>query len=140
MFGLNPGGHHLVSVLLHVLNSVLVLLLFRQMTGSLWRSTFLAALFAWHPLHVESVAWASERKDVLSTFFWLLTMMAYVRYVRESGAPERRIRTRKRETLAVLSRMALVFFALGLMSKPMLVTLPFALLLLDFLAIETRDD
>ncbi len=124
LYGLNPTGHHLVSVILHVINSVLVLLLFRQMTGSLWRSTFVAALFAWHPLHVESVAWASERKDVLSTLFWLLTMMAYVKYVREAGA-----RSPKRWHFYALS---LLFFALGLMSKPMLVTLPFALLLLDF--------
>jgi tetratricopeptide (TPR) repeat protein len=124
LYGLHPAGHHLTSVFLHIANSVLVLLLFRQMTGSLWRSTFLAALFAWHPLHVESVAWASERKDVLSTFFWLLTMMAYVKYVREAAAG-----SPKRWRFYVFS---LVLFALGLMSKPMLVTLPFALLLLDF--------
>jgi tetratricopeptide (TPR) repeat protein len=124
LYGLNPAGHHLTSVILHVINSVLVLLLFRQMTGSLWRSTFVAALFAWHPLHVESVAWASERKDVLSTLFWLLTMMAYVEYVHEAGAG-----STKRWRYYMLS---LFLFALGLMSKPMLVTLPFVLLLLDF--------
>ena len=80
VYGPEPWGHHLTSVLLHAANSVLVLLLLNQMTGRLWRSAAVAALFAWHPLHVESVAWASERKDVLSTLFWLLTMMAYVRY------------------------------------------------------------
>jgi tetratricopeptide (TPR) repeat protein len=132
LFGLNPGGHHLTSVLLHVINSVLVLLLFRQMTGSLWRSAYVAALFAWHPLHVESVAWASERKDVLSTFFWLLTTIAYVQYVKESklrGPASQAGHRPKRWRFYIL---ALLLFALGLMSKPMLVTLPFALLLLDF--------
>jgi tetratricopeptide (TPR) repeat protein len=124
LYGLNPGGHHLSSVLLHIADSVLVLLLFRQMTGSLWRSAFLAALFAWHPLHVESVAWASERKDVLSTLFWLLTMLAYVSYTRSSAAKQPACRT--------YYCLSLFFFVLGLMSKAMLVTLPFALLLLDF--------
>jgi protein O-mannosyl-transferase len=137
LFGLHPAGHHLTSIFLHVVNSVLVLLLFRQMTGSLWRSLYVAALFAWHPLHVESVAWASERKDVLSTFFWLLTTMAYVRYVHESDKatepPSNQgpgpVNRPKRWRFYLL---ALVLFALGLMSKPMLVTLPCALLLLDF--------
>jgi tetratricopeptide (TPR) repeat protein len=137
MYGLNPAGHHLTSILLHVINSVLVLLLFRQMTGSLWRSTFVAALFAWHPLHVESVAWASERKDVLSTFFGLLTMMAYVRYVSESklaASPSTFLddQIRHRAMHWRFYALSLVLFTLGLMSKPMLVTLPFALLLLDF--------
>jgi tetratricopeptide (TPR) repeat protein len=137
LYGLSPGGHHLTSVFLHVTDSVLVLLLFRQMTGSLWRSTFVAALFAWHPLHVESVAWVSERKDVLSTFFWLLTMMAYVRYVHESGKASERSSNpepgpNNRPKPWRFYMLALVLFALGLMSKPMLVTLPCALLLLDF--------
>ena len=124
LFGLNAGGHHLTSVLLHVADSVLLLLLLNQMTGRLWRSAAVAALFAWHPLHVESVAWASERKDVLSTLFWLLTMMAYVKYARErgNGNPRRWIHY----------SLALVCFVLGLMSKPMVVTLPFVLLLIDF--------
>ena len=93
-------------------------------TGALWRSAFVAALFAWHPLHVESVAWASERKDVLSTFFWLLTLMAYVRFTELS-----KVQSPKSKVCYLL---ALFLFALGLMSKPMVVTLPFVLLLLDF--------
>ena len=124
LYGLNAGGHHLTSVLLHVADSVLVLLLLYQMTGARWRSAMVAALFAWHPLHVESVAWASERKDVLSTLFWLLTMMAYVKYARERGSGNPKCR--------VYYGLALVLFALGLMSKPMLVTLPCVLLLIDF--------
>ena len=123
-FGLNPAGHHFVNILLHTVNSLLVFLLLRRMTGSLWRSAFVAAFFAWHPLHVESVAWASERKDVLSTLFWLLTMLAYVRYVELS-----KVQSPKSK---VLYALALVCFALGLMSKPMVVTLPFVLLLVDF--------
>jgi tetratricopeptide (TPR) repeat protein len=118
LFGANPAGHHITSVLFHVLNTLLVFLVFRQMTGSTWPSAFTAALFALHPLHVESVAWVSERKDVLSTFFWLLTMWAYVRYVRRLSVT--------RYLLVV------VFFTMGMMSKPMLVTLPFVLLLLDY--------
>ena len=86
LYGLNPGGHHLTNLLFHVANTLLLFLLLNQMTGAMWRSTFVAAFFAWHPLHVESVAWASERKDTLSTFFWLLTLLAYVRYAKEQGA------------------------------------------------------
>jgi tetratricopeptide (TPR) repeat protein len=118
LFGLNPAGHHITSVIFHILNTLLVFLVFRQMTGSTWPSAFTAALFALHPLHAESVAWVSERKDVLSTFFWLLTMWAYVRYVRRLSV--------SRYLLVV------VFFTMGMMSKPMLVTLPFVLLLLDY--------
>ena len=118
IYGLNPIGHHLTNLQFHILNSILLFLVFKMMTGALWQSAFVAALFALHPLHVESVAWVSERKDVLSTFFWILSMWAYVRYVRQ---PEK-----KRYFLLIL------FFILGLMSKPMLVTLPFVLLLLDF--------
>jgi tetratricopeptide (TPR) repeat protein len=120
----HPGGHHLTNLLFHAANSVLLFLLLRRMTGALWRSAVVAALFAWHPLHVESVAWIAERKDVLSTFFWLLTMMAYVRYVEEFnvGGPGRK----------KYYRLMLLLFALGLMSKPMLVTLPFVLLLADY--------
>jgi Tfp pilus assembly protein PilF len=117
LFGLWAGGHHLVSAGLHAANAVLVLVLLRGLTGSLWKSAVVAAIFALHPLRVESVAWAAERKDVLSGFFWLLTMLAYLRYVRRPGA---------RRALAVAA-----LFALGLAAKPMLVTLPFALLLLD---------
>jgi Flp pilus assembly protein TadD len=118
IYGLNPIGHHLTNLQFHILNSILLFLVFKMMTGALWQSAFVAALFALHPLHVESVAWVAERKDVLSTFFWILSMWAYVRYVRQ---PEK-----KRYFLLIL------FFILGLMSKPMLVTLPFVLLLLDF--------
>ena len=118
LFGANPGGHHLTSLLLHALNAVLLFLLFFRMTGALWRSAFLAALFALHPLHVESVAWIAERKDVLSTLFWLLTTGAWLAYVK----------SKKPASYALM----LVFFALGLMAKPMLVTLPFTLLLLDY--------
>ncbi len=118
LFGLNAGGHHFVNVLFHAANAVLLLALMLRLTGALWPAAFVAALFAWHPLHVESVAWISERKDVLSTFFALLTLLAYARYARDAS---RRF-----------FWLALGFFALGLMSKPMLVTLPFGMLLLDF--------
>ncbi|MFH1580990.1 MAG: tetratricopeptide repeat protein, partial [Pseudomonadota bacterium] len=118
IYGLNPGGHHFTSVLFHTLNSILLFLVFKRMTGAFWKSAFVAALFALHPLHVESVAWASERKDVLSTFFWMLTMGAYILYVKNPGI--------KKYLLTVL------LFALGLMAKPMLITLPFVLLLLDY--------
>jgi len=132
LFGLNAGGHHLIDLLYHVANTLLVFFFFRNATGFNWRSAFVAAFFAWHPLHVESVAWASERKDVLSTFFWLLTMLAYLGYARNvAGDPPA---THSRDTRAAILCyvMALVFCACGLMSKPMVVTLPFALLLLDF--------
>ena len=117
-FGLSPGAHHVTSLLFHAANSVLLFWVLRRMTGALWRSALVAALFAWHPLHVESVAWIAERKDVLSTFFWLLTLLAWVRYVEQPG-PRR-------------YGFALVCYALGLMSKPMLVTLPFLLVVLDW--------
>ena len=118
LYGLNPKGHHLTNVLLHMANAILLFGVLRWMTGTIWRSGLVAALFALHPLHVESVAWAAERKDVLSTFFWMLTMVAYVYYVNRPG---------RRRYLLVL-----VAFSLGLMAKPMLVTLPFVLLLLDY--------
>jgi tetratricopeptide (TPR) repeat protein len=117
-FGLKPAGHHLVNLLFHTLNSVLVFLVFRRMTGAVWRSALLAALFALHPLQVETVAWIAERKNVLSTGFWLLTIGAYVLYAEKPG-PWRYV-------------AVMLAFALGLMAKPMLVTLPCALLLLDF--------
>jgi tetratricopeptide (TPR) repeat protein len=117
LFGLDAGWHHRMNVLFHWANTVGLFLLLRMMTGSLWRSALVAALFAIHPLHVESVAWVSERKDVLSTSFWLLSTAAYVRWAR----------TR----LAGWYLATAGLFALGLLSKPMLVTLPLTLLLLD---------
>jgi tetratricopeptide (TPR) repeat protein len=124
LYGLNPGGHHSTNLIFHVVNTLLLFLWLRQLTGALWRSAIVAALFAWHPLHVESVAWAAERKDVLSTFFWMLTLLAYTRYARES-----KVQSPKSKVFYGLSLLA---FAFGLMSKPMVVTLPFVLLLLDF--------
>jgi tetratricopeptide (TPR) repeat protein len=118
LFGLDAGWHHRVNVLFHLANTALLFLVLWRMTGGLWRSAFVAALFAVHPLHVESVAWIAERKDVLSTLFWLLTMGAYLGYVRRPSVWR---------YLPVF-----VFLALGLMCKPMLVTLPFVLLLLDW--------
>ncbi|HEX8943119.1 MAG TPA: tetratricopeptide repeat protein, partial [Gemmatimonadaceae bacterium] len=117
LFGMNAGAHHAVNLVLHVLNTLLLFGVLQRMTGATWRSALVAALFAIHPLHVESVAWVSERKDVLSTFFWMLTLLAYGAYVRKSGA--RRF------------ALVLLLFALGLLAKPMVVTLPFVLLLLD---------
>ncbi|PZR73182.1 MAG: hypothetical protein DLM73_11325 [Chthoniobacterales bacterium] len=118
-YGLNPGGHHLTNVLLHTANAILLFLVLRQMTGALWRSAFVAAVFAIHPLRVESVAWVAERKDLLSGLFFILTIWAYVRYVRGPRSPARYL-------------VVLAMFAVGLMCKPMLVTLPFVLLLLDY--------
>jgi len=117
-FGDGPAGPHLVNLFLHVLNSVLLLLLLQRMTGGFWQSAFVAALFALHPLHVESVAWAAERKDVLSGLFFLLTLLAYVRYAERPGAAR------------YLASLGL--FGVGLMAKPMLVTMPLVLLLLDY--------
>jgi tetratricopeptide (TPR) repeat protein len=134
-YGLHPAGHHLTSLLWHATNSILLLLLLIQLTGTLWRSAFVALLFALHPLRVESVVWISERKDVLSAFFWMLSVMAYVRYAQEfkisTPKPSKRVET-KRANGKVCYALALVLFALGLMAKPMLVTLPFVLLLLDY--------
>jgi tetratricopeptide (TPR) repeat protein len=118
LFGLNPGRMHLVNVLLHLANTLLLFAVLKKMTGSLWPSAFVAAAFALHPTHVESVAWITERKDVLSTLFLLLTLASYVSYVRGRGMG--------RYMLTVL------LFALGLLAKPMLVTLPLLLLLLDY--------
>ena len=122
LFGPGPWGHHLMNLGFHVGNTVLLLILFREWTGALWRSALVAALFAVHPLHVESVAWISERKDVLSAFWGFLALWAYGRYARAKES-----RTRRRYYWLAWS-----LFALGLMSKPMLVTLPFVFLLLDF--------
>jgi tetratricopeptide (TPR) repeat protein len=118
LFGVEPGPMHIVNVLFHIANTLLLFIVFNRMTKALWQSAFIAALFALHPLHVESVAWIAERKDVLSTLFWLLTMLAYVRYVERSSAGRYIV--------------VLVLFAMGLLVKPMLVTLPFVLLLLDY--------
>ncbi|HEX4350984.1 MAG TPA: tetratricopeptide repeat protein [Verrucomicrobiae bacterium] len=131
LFGLQPWGHHLTSLLLHMLNTVLVFLLLRRLTGALWRSAIVAALFGWHPLHVQSVAWVAERKDVLSTFFFLLSLLAYAGYAKESIAPQPAVRGRW-PAARIYYFLSLGAFALGLMSKAMLVTLPFVLLLLDY--------
>ncbi len=117
-FGMNAGGHHAVNVVLHTASTVLLFLVLRRMTGATWRSACAAALFGVHPLHVESVAWVTERKDVLSGLFWMLAMWAYVRYVEQPSG------------WRYLSALGL--YALGLMAKPMVVTLPFVLLLLDY--------
>jgi hypothetical protein len=121
-FGPNAGGHHLVNLFLHIVNTLLLFIVLKQMTSAIWQSAFVAALFALHPLHVESVVWVAERKDVLSTFFWILTMWAYLRYVKHLNVWR--------------YLFVLLMFALGLMSKPMLVTLPFVLLLLDYWPLE----
>ena len=118
LYGLNAGGHHLTNVILHTISVLLLFLVLKQMTGGLWQSAFVAALFAIHPLHVESVAWIAERKDVLSAVFFMLTLAAYARYAR-APSPARYL-------------LVALLFAFGLMSKPMLVTLPFVLLLLDY--------
>ena len=118
LYGLHAKGHHLTSLFFHIANSLLLFLVLSRMTGVIWQSAFVAAMFAFHPLNVESVAWAAERKNVLSTLFMLITMWAYIRYAKKP--------TIKRYSLVFL------FFTLGLMSKPMLVTLPFVLLLLDY--------
>ena len=118
LYGLNAGGHHFTNVILHTISVLLLFLMFKQMTGGLWQSAFVAVLFAIHPLHVESVAWIAERKDVLSAVFFMLTLAAYTRYARAPSVP--------RYLLVAL------LFAFGLMSKPMLVTVPFVLLLLDY--------
>ncbi len=131
VFGDKAGGHHWTSVIIHILNTVLLFLLLDTLTGVIWRSAFVAVLFAIHPINVESVAWIAERKNVLSTFFWISTMLFYVWYVRSPHW---------KRYLPVL-----ICFALGLMCKPMLITLPFVLLLLDYwplkrTAINQRDE
>jgi tetratricopeptide (TPR) repeat protein len=159
VFGMDPGRHHLTSVTLHIANTLLLLLLLTRLTKAFWRSTIVAALFALHPLHVESVAWVSERKDVLSAFFFMLTLLAYAKYVEvqsqkaqlgTQGSLQPSITNHPTSNIHhptsgirhpasgiqypafVFYLLALVLFALGLMSKPMLVTVPFVLLLLDY--------
>ncbi|MEI7943115.1 MAG: hypothetical protein WCH76_08170, partial [Candidatus Riflemargulisbacteria bacterium] len=121
LFGINPAGHHIVSVVIHIVNVFLLFILLYLMTVVRWPSLLVSAVFALHPVHVESVAWIAERKDVLSAFFMFLTIISYYLYVKD-----------KKATKWISYIFALVLFALGLMSKPMLVTLPFVLLLLDF--------
>jgi protein O-mannosyl-transferase len=164
LFGSGAAGPHLMNVVLHVANVILLFLLLERLTGSLWRSAFVAGLFALHPLHVESVAWVSERKDVLSTLFGLLTLLAYARYV-QVQSPESKVQSLESGVWSLKSKLgsqppqspltqhatrntqhasgftfhapryyalSLLFFVLGLLSKPMLVTLPFVMLLLDY--------
>jgi len=126
LYGLNAGGHHLTNVILHTISVLLLFLVLKQMTGALWQSAFVAALFAIHPLHAESVAWIAERKDVLSAVFFMLTLAAYTSYTR---APS-----------GLRYLLVALLFALGLMSKPMLVTLPFVLLLLDYWPLRRFDE
>ncbi|HEY1790226.1 MAG TPA: hypothetical protein VGJ73_18925 [Verrucomicrobiae bacterium] len=139
LFGLNAGGPHMVNVALHCANTVLLFLLLQALmrtgpetsprqTDVFWRNVFVAGLFALHPLRVESVAWISERKDVLSAFFGLLSLLCYVKYARDSGHPR----------LSLSYRAAVIFFLCSLMSKPMLVTLPFIMLLLDYWPLQRQ--
>jgi protein O-mannosyl-transferase len=160
LFGLRPGWHHAVNLLFHTANAVLLFLLLQRLTGAFWRSAFVAAFFALHPTHVESVAWVAERKDVLSTFFFLLTLFTYAEYAarkenrglrmeRDRDSLESQVSSPARpgptapssilhppssttSGLSLWYTLSLLLFALGLMSKPMLVTLPCVLLLLDY--------
>ena len=118
LYGLNAGGYHLTNLILHILSTLLLFWLFNRMTGSIWKSSFVAALFALHPLHVESVAWIAERKDTLSAFFWMLTLCLYVYYTEKP----------------IIKRYlpVLLCFAFALMSKPMVITLPIVMILLDY--------
>ncbi len=127
MFGVNAGSHHATNIIFHLINTVLAFAVFSRLTGSVWKSAVVAALFAIHPAHVESVAWVSERKDVLSTMFWFLTMWAYLVYVQKRTS---------NDGYFIAYLVSIMLFALGLMSKPMLVTHPFVLLLLDFWSLE----
>lgn len=125
-FGLQAGGHHAVNLFFHILNSILLYAVINKLTNAFWKSAIVAAIFAVHPAHVESVAWIAERKDVLSTFFWLLTTWSYLRFTSDT----------KNKNIFWLS---VAFFALGLSAKPMLVSLPFTLILLDYWALERFD-
>ena len=126
LYGLHPGGHHFTNVLLHTATVIALFLVLRQMTGALWRSAFVAALFAIHPLRAESVAWVAERKDVLSGLFFMLTIGAYVRYARRPWSAAR-------------YGLVVLLFAMGLMCKPMLVTLPLVMLLLDYWPLQRTE-
>ena len=118
LFGLNAGAHLVVNIVIHIINVLLLFSILNRCTGHMWRSAFVAALFALHPMNVESVAWVAARKNVLSTMIWMITLVAYIRYTGRPGV--------KRYTITV------AIYTLGLMAKPMLVTLPFVLLLIDF--------
>jgi 4-amino-4-deoxy-L-arabinose transferase-like glycosyltransferase len=118
LFGPNPVGHHFVNLLFHITNALLLFWILTNLTGVTWPSAFVAAVFALHPVHVESVAWAAERKDVLSGLFWMLTMAAYIRYARRPGTGR--------------YVLLLLVYGLGIMTKPVVVTLPLVLLLLDY--------
>ncbi|MGB5219023.1 MAG: tetratricopeptide repeat protein [Smithella sp.] len=118
LYGLKAGGYHVTNLILHILSTLLLFWLFHRMTGAVWKSAFVAAFFALHPLHVESVAWVSERKDVLSAFFWMLTLCFYVYYTEKPAV--------KRYVFVLFS------FVLALMSKPMVITLPLIMILLDY--------
>ncbi|MCX5848848.1 MAG: glycosyltransferase family 39 protein, partial [Deltaproteobacteria bacterium] len=118
IYGLNAGGYHVTNLILHILSTLLLFWLFCRMTGAVWKSAFVAALFALHPLHVESVAWISERKDVLSAFFWMLTLCLYVYYTEKPAI--------RRYLLIIFS------FVLALLSKPIVITLPLIMILLDY--------
>jgi tetratricopeptide (TPR) repeat protein len=134
LFGLNPAAHHFVNALIHSASAALLFVLLLRLTSLAWPSLIVAALFAWHPLHVESVAWISERKDVLSTFFAMLALLSYTRYAQSVTSDKWQV-THSSPVIRHPSPdywFALIFFALGLMAKPMLVTLPFVMLLLDF--------
>jgi len=124
LYGLNPAGHHLTSLAFHIANTLLLFLLLQNLTARLWASAFVALLFGIHPMHVESVAWVFERKDVLSAFFFLLTLLAYARYVELTG--------KRSSKSGLVYGLTLLLFAFGLMAKPMLVTLPCVLCLLDY--------
>jgi len=124
-YGLNAGKHHITNLLFHLANTLLLFIVLKRATGAVWRSAFVAGLFALHPLHVESVAWICERKDVLSTFFWMLTMLAYVYYAEKPKAWR--------------YMLVAVAFALGLMAKPMLVSIPIVLLLFDYWPLKRGD-
>jgi hypothetical protein len=126
LYGMNPGAHHLTNLLFHIVNTLLLFSILKRMTTAFWKSAFVAALFALHPVHVESVAWIAERKDVLCTFFLMMTIWSYIRYVEQ---PERS------RYLGVI-----LFFIFSLMSKPMSVTLPFVLLLLDYWPLNRFDE
>jgi tetratricopeptide (TPR) repeat protein len=152
-FGMNAGAHHAMNVIFHIANSILLFTVVKKLTGAFWRSAIVAALFAIHPAHVESVAWIAERKDVLSTLFWLLTTWAYLRFVEtrvesrnelQGNESEKSAANEKAKNLSIPDSrlptkfyfLTIVLFALGLMAKPMLVTLPFTLVLLDYWALE----
>jgi protein O-mannosyl-transferase len=148
LFGLNAGAFHFVNVLFHAANTALLFLLLFRLTRSLWSGAFIAALFAWHPLHVESVAWVSERKDVLSVFFALLALLSYTRYAQsrskktENRRPKTGIATStfNAQPAALNYSLTLLFFAFSLLAKPMFVTLPCVLLLLDFWPLQRFPD